>query len=137
MYFNSPLRCLADGLVLKIISIHQCTNSRSIRLSCWSLDIPKTRRKSTSRSRNKSCPSSYSRLLQLIYQSIAIESDLLLTQGHLNCRTSTLSSLIFRIRCWMSERLSVIYSNSKKSTTSGLRPRRKSKLIATSNHVTS
>ena len=130
MFSNSPLSCSPDAKLILIFAviqmfIHQCTNSRSRRLSCRSLDIPKMTTNLTSRSRNKRCPSSYSRLLQLIDQ--AHMSTLLLTQGHQNSRTSTPSSLL-----WMS-----IFSNSKKSTRSGLRPRRKSKLMATSIHVIS
>ena len=132
MFSNSPLSCSPDAKLILIITgnhmfLHQCTNSISRRLSCWSLDIPKTRTKLTSRSRNKRCPSSYSRLLQLIDQTVAMMSNLLLTQDHGNSRTSILSSLS----------LEIIYSNSKKSTTSGLRPRRKSKLLTSSNHVIS
>ena len=112
---------------MQLIFIHQCTTLRSIRLFCWSPAIPKTRTKSTSGSRNKSCPSSYSRLFQLIDLKYAIVSDLLLIQGHGNSRTSTPSSLT----------CTNIYSDSKKSTTSGLRPRRKLKLMTTSIHVIS
>ena len=129
MCSNNPLSCSADGLETAI-SNYQCTTSRSRRLSCWPLHIPKTATKLTSRSRNKSCPSSYSRLLQLIDQTFAMRSDLLLTQDHGNSRTSPLSSLSCKV-------MELIYTNSKKSTTSGLRPRRKSKLVTSSYHVIS